>query len=422
MKRIVWDPEESTTYLTGAYGRSRQLSGPAGALIGELRSEDVDAVARCRATHPSACASLERAGLLDAGSSRYVRVPRGPHLKRVQIELLGTCNLACSYCFSSRGPSDNRRLTTENVLSVLAECSRLGVLAVDFTGGEPLLDPAFGLYAETARAAGMSVFLQTNGTLLDAETVDHLDSLGLAGVQISVDSHLQPLNDSSRGLEGALSKTLKGIELVYQSRIPLQITLMIHRGNVETVVESIRYFSTRYRRSVINVDRVMGRRSETVVPLTGPEYWRALRPYIARNVRAKKLCETPAAGAGEPACGVAYSLVYITSDGEVAACPTLTSRDNSAFAGPNLGDGVSLESAWYDSLYFNSFRYTNCGAAPACPVGQQCGGGCRSNAYEDSGSITAPDLVECNLRKNPTRTWIDFLGRYDAADLPRSLL
>ena len=412
MKRIVWDPSGDATHVVEK-GGFRTLSGQVGHILDELRHPDPRVRAATMEAYPAAVRALERAKLTSETDCRHVRVERAPHLKRVQVEIGARCNLRCSYCFSSRGPEDGRRLSRQSVLELIEECDRLGVLGLDLTGGEPLLDPDWELYVIAARSAGIAVFLQTNGTLIDERAMRVIEDAGVAGIQVSLDSHVAAVNDAGRGSEGALAAAIRGMELVHASSVPLQITLMTYGANAGHVVDSIRYLAARFRKAVVNIDRVIAYRPDMdVEPLSPESHWKALRPFLGRNVRATKVCETPGMGPGEPLCGVGYSLVYITAEGEVAACPTMTSRESADLRGPSLAAG-GLARAWYESAFFSRFRYTNCGVADRCEVGRQCGGGCRSNAYRDVGGTSAPDVVECNLRRNATRTWVDFPRRYE---------
>lgn len=105
--------------------------------------------------------------------------------------------------------------------------------------------------------------------------------------------------------------------------------------------------------------------------------------------------------------------MFITSTGEIAICPTLTSRENPIlFNGPNLKDKPLYES-WVEDPYFDKHRFVNCENVQTCPAGTSCRGGCRANAYAESqGKLDAPNMVECNIRKNETNTYVDFHERY----------
>jgi radical SAM protein with 4Fe4S-binding SPASM domain len=411
MNRVVWDPNKERTYLYGAGQSVKSLSGTLGMALAADARPDV------RRNYPRSHERLAQLGLLDPSEAAIRVVPGTPHLKRLQIEVSLRCNLRCSYCYSTSGPSRTDRLLSRQVLKLVAEADQLGVLSLDFTGGEFLLDPDWRSYVEAARAAGMLVTVHSNGTLIKDETARVLTELGVASVQVSLDSHRPEIHDRSRGHRGALARTLAGIEHLQRHGLTTRISVMAHKDNVDHLGDSITELSRRFPRARINVDRVVrtGGAVDADNGLTAREFWSFLKPYINVNVQAGRICDSYGIDAYEPACGVAYSYVYVTADGEYAVCPTMTSRESDAFRGPRVDD-VDLSTAWYDSELFNSFRHTNCENVTRCPAGRSCGGGCRSNAYVEEGYVTAPDVVSCNLLKNRTGVFLDFPKRYSQGE------
>lgn len=345
-----------------------------------------------------------------AGSTlRTIRVDRGPHLKRLQIEVGLKCNLGCTYCYSNSGIKNTQRMSSDEILTHIDQADALGVLTVDLTGGELLLDPDWRAYVRRARGYGMNVTLHTNGTLLTKDAVNFIREVGVTAVQVSLDSHIAAINDDNRRAKGAFVRAQRGLDLLKTSTVSTRVSLMASRSNRSSLPETIAFVQARYPASVIHVDRIIatGGASDGVDCLTAAEFWDLMVPYRGEGVAAAKLCESADTRDFEPECGVAYSFVYITASGEYAACPTMTTRENpSLFFGPTSAD-CDLGTAWYESTYFNSFRFTNCSNVTTCPSGAACGGGCRSNAYAGSGKLDSPDVIACNLNKNPTTTFME---------------
>lgn len=411
MDRIVWDPFSGRTYVVPPGNLPRVVSGQLGMVLTHAASGS-DEGAKIARQYPRTIARATDAGWLSP--STVVRtVPRDPHLRRVQIEVSLRCNLRCAYCYSMSGPGRTDQLTSEQVLTLIDAADQIGVVEMDFTGGELMLDPQWSEYVRRARSHGMAVTVHTNGTILTEKRALLLKELGVAAVQVSLDSHLAEIHDASRGSKGALKRTLNGIDNAYQIGLPVRLALMAQRRNITSLDETITFLQQRYPKAVLNVDRVVatGGAVESGDALTAEEFWTFLAPHLSGSVRAGKICESPGLHEYEPECGVAYSYVYVTAQGEIAACPTMTSRESSQFAGPRV-DTHDLASAWYDSPFFTSFRYTNCENVTRCAAGKTCGGGCRSNAYTEFGSVHAPDVIACNQHKNSTKTFIDFPTRY----------
>jgi pyrroloquinoline quinone biosynthesis protein E len=369
--------------------------------------------------YPNFAAATADAGWL-AESVRYVRIPAGPHLKRVQIEVALRCNLQCSYCYSVSGPAERTALTGDEVRDILRQSAELGVLSVDFTGGEFFLDPDWESYLQLTNSLGIAFTLHTNGTTLTPRVIEKLRLYLPDVVQVSIDSHEEFVHDQARGKRGALRRTLQGLDRLAVAGMRTRISLMAHRDNLSTIGLTAAYLADRYPRAQINLDRVVavGGAVQAGNGISARQFWDVVTPLRSNTVTTNKVCESPLGGAFEPECGMAYSYVYITASGEIAACPTMTGREEGRFLGPNIREH-SLGDAWYRSAFFNSFRGTNCMNVRSCPSGSTCGGGCRSRAYTETGDVNAPDVVACNLNKNPGKTFIDYLSLYQRVAAPQ---
>lgn len=342
------------------------------------------------------------------------RVPKAPHLKRLQIESLLTCNLSCSYCYSTSGPTRREALSHQEILALVDEADAMGVHQVDFTGGEYFLTRGWRDQVARARGYGMKVTVHTNGTLINAPVADFLKEQKVSYVQVSVDSHKPEIHDKSRGHKNALRRTLSGLDLLASERIPTRLSLMVHKNNIQSIADTIEYFTNRYREISLNIDRVIATRDDIdSCGVSSSEFWNVVSPYLsdARLATGHNCGTELKIDSLEPDCGAYYSYAYVTAEGEVAACPTMTSRENAAFAGESVRDG-GLSVAWYEGEMMNRMRYTNCRNAVQCPAGPQCGGGCRSNAYHETGYINSPDSIACNTNKNASKVFIDFASLY----------
>ncbi|MBI5511013.1 MAG: radical SAM protein [Deltaproteobacteria bacterium] len=72
------------------------------------------------------------------------------------------CNLRCTYCDTTYAYEGGARLSVDAVMSRL---SALGLPLIEVTGGEPLLQPAVPVLLSRLCDAGLTVLLETNGSL-----------------------------------------------------------------------------------------------------------------------------------------------------------------------------------------------------------------------------------------------------------------
>ena len=66
----------------------------------------------------------------------------GSDVSFLWLEVTSKCNLYCVHCYADSGPSAmGDRVGTTRWLSLIDEAAALGIKAVQFIGGEPLLHP-----------------------------------------------------------------------------------------------------------------------------------------------------------------------------------------------------------------------------------------------------------------------------------------
>ena len=89
---------------------------------------------------------------------------------------LSGCNLACAWCDTAYAAASSRPYTVEEAFAAL---TAFGLPLVELTGGEPLLAPELPQLAKRLLAAGLTVLVETNGSLdigvLDARAVAVMD-------------------------------------------------------------------------------------------------------------------------------------------------------------------------------------------------------------------------------------------------------
>jgi len=296
----------------------------------------------------------------------------------------------------------------------------MGVISIDFTGGEVLTHPDWEQIITFARSKGFAISIHTNGTPLNNRNVHILKALNVSSVQVSLDSHRADVHDYIRGLRGAFDKTMSGIERAINAGLRTKITLMVHSVNVRELEATLRALKQRFgNRCEIALDRLIptGGELNSKLALSPKDFFEAVSPFTSREVGMAKKCESPSREHNlEPHCGIGANFAYITSEGEIAVCPTMTSRDHSIFAGPNLKE-MSLSDAWLHHPTFKKYRLVNCENVSHCPSGESCRGGCRSNAYFETGNVKAPDVMSCNIHKNSTTQFIDFREVYRRTSL-----
>jgi len=326
-----------------------------------------------------------------------------PHV--VAWNLTRRCNLECAHCYISAGPWQalGDELSTAECLQILDQ-----VLAVNsspmliLTGGEPLVRDDLEPIVERAAAAGATVVLGTNGTLLTAERVASLKNAGLLGVAVSVDSLNPRYHDRFRHGDGALGQTLDAVEVLRDARLDFIVQTTVTRGNRGELRSLAAWAADRGAVSfnvyfVVQTGRASGmeglepdENEAVLAELAGLE-----REYRGRMMVRSKCQpaimrvvyetdpESPLLNYETRCpCGVHYC--RITPDGKVTPCP---------FTPAVAGDlrEQDFASIWYDSPTFAALRNgTPGGKCGRCEYREICGG-CRARAFANSGDFMGAD-------------------------------
>jgi uncharacterized Fe-S cluster-containing radical SAM superfamily protein len=152
-------------------------------------------------------------------AARAARYPSQPleHLDALWIQVAGTrCNLACTHCFVTCGPAEDRHgfMGRAETWARVAEGLALGVKELYFTGGEPFLHPELIEILEDSLALAPCTVL-TNGTLFTARRLEALRRLSDGSrfsleVRVSLDGRSAEEHDRFRGA-GNFERALEGV-------------------------------------------------------------------------------------------------------------------------------------------------------------------------------------------------------------------
>ena len=156
----------------------------------------------------------------------------------VMFETTLMCNMFCEYCiFGEEGKFNDlqTRAARERIFQRIDEFSDMGIFALSFSGGEPLLNPNTCDYIRYAADKGLWTSMPTNGLLIRkyADGVARLDML-----EVSIDS-LDPQRFAKRrGLDG-LPKIVGNLEFVLTKRKPFttQINAAVNLENLYDLPE-----------------------------------------------------------------------------------------------------------------------------------------------------------------------------------------
>ncbi|MFF0449694.1 radical SAM protein [Streptomyces sp. NPDC004609] len=166
------------------------------------------------------------------------------NFSRATYEINQGCNFGCEHCFlpdrKFMGLSGEEK---GHLLTLLRDA---GVLWLQFTGGEPTIDPDFHAAYRTAYDMGMLLEILTNGSRLHHPAVINLlTSLPPHKITVSLYGATAESFDALTQRAGSFKAVMKGITAAKEAGIPLEITLIITKYSAHEV-EAMRELADRY--------------------------------------------------------------------------------------------------------------------------------------------------------------------------------
>lgn len=169
-----------------------------------------------------------------------------PPLRAFYLYMSTGCNLKCRHCwitprFVDGEPSPGDVIDVDALREAVAEARPLGLRNAKLTGGEPLLHPRYLEIVDMLTAEGLSLDMETNGTLMTADLARHLkDETNVSFISVSIDGADAGTHDAFRGVEGAYEAVLRGLDhLVDAGYKNSQVIMCVHRGNVDQMEDVV---------------------------------------------------------------------------------------------------------------------------------------------------------------------------------------
>ncbi|MDI6642490.1 MAG: radical SAM protein [Candidatus Hodarchaeaceae archaeon] len=338
------------------------------------------------------------------------------------------CNLRCEHCYEGAGPEAMKdELTTEEAKRVIDEFEDAGVVAIAFSGGEPLLRKDIFEVAGYARNKGFFTSVATNGTVITREVARKMkDVFGYA--EISLDG-FEEAHDKFRGVPGAWKRTCEGIKNSVAEGIDTCVALTATRYNLHEIPKLVDFAEQELGvKRVIMFNYVpVGRGKDIIDQDPSPQERHELLKYLYTRMidsNCKLICYSTAPQYSMVSWEFAYGTysasgivsTHFTSEGAMRALQGRTKSLADFLGGCGAGRlycGLEpngditpcvfmpiklgnirrdrLRDVWHSSEVLWKLRdrdaLEGCGA---CEHRYICGG-CRARAYAYYGDVQAPD-------------------------------
>jgi molybdenum cofactor biosynthesis enzyme MoaA len=202
---------------------------------------------------------------------------------RASYELNLGCNYDCEHCYlGEKAFAGMDWPGRERLLQVMADA---GVLWLQLTGGEPLIDP---LFAETHAAAwdmGMMIQISSNGSRLDQpRTLDLLTARPPYRLALSLYGATEESYDGMTRRRGSFRRFMRGLAAAHEAQLPIRINIVVSNHNAHEIPQ-MKAIADRYgilSFEFTNITPTIHGGSE-VLPSQAMEVLRARAPYTGCN-------------------------------------------------------------------------------------------------------------------------------------------
>ena len=410
-----------------------------------LSKDDYELLCLCDATHDlpesDQLQKLQEAGLI--APCRELELPDAWSLPRrydnryfpkMNLMITGRCNYNCLHCFNA---ADNAPLMTEwgfeALCRIFDQARDCGIHAFTITGGEPMLHPHFEEILEEILRREMFVEeLNTNGSFITEEILDHMKSLGcMPLMKISYDGI--GFHDKMRGCKGAERSTISAIRLCVQKGFPVMVQMQVNKENLDILLPSLNMLEQEGVRSVRIIrtsESERWNRNCKDATLSFPEYyekmlvlvesyckeehrmdvdiWQFLHLYPAeRSFSLGPVRQNDGLYRGSaPVCKGNRGMVAVTAEGDVVPCLQMSGHFRAY--GLRLGNlhNTALKDLLTESLYLDmvcatvdQLKEANAECA-SCVYFRYCCGGCRAIGRmlsEERSDVFGTDRSKCQF-------------------------
>lgn len=333
-----------------------------------------------------------------------------PRLSSIYMYASGACNLNCAHCwinpeFQIEGTKTSLHLKLKTVKKAVLQGKPLGLATVKLTGGEPLMNPQIKDIIKFVSDEGVSVIIETNGTLVDKEMARFLkETKKFSFISVSLDGADAPTHEALRQVEGSFDKAVQGIKNLVEVGIRPQMICTLHKNNIHQIRDTIKLAENLKCNSIkFNFVQQVGRGMDfdNTQAFSVPEIIeidRMLEEEITPTAGISILQDVPIAfqkptrflrnSIGR--CNI-HNIIGLLSNGDLALCGIGTSVEELLYGNINT-DG--LEDVWRNSPKLSNLRILVPneleGICSKCIHKNFCKGACVAGNYNRTGKINAP--------------------------------
>lgn len=147
------------------------------------------------------------------------------------FELTSRCNLNCKMCYIHRKEQDpcarRQELSAKDWLELAKAAQEQGMLLLLLTGGEPFVRTDFWQIYQGCKALGLSVSINTNGTLLTPQNIQKLCEDPPARINLTLYGTSRETYGRLCGNEDAFDRVMDAVYALRLQKMPLKLNYSV---------------------------------------------------------------------------------------------------------------------------------------------------------------------------------------------------
>jgi len=312
-----------------------------------------------------------------------------------QMELTYACNLHCVHCYTDcfNTPQDlKKELSTEKIKSIIDEMVDLGVLWLNFTGGEIFMHRDFFEIYEYAHSKGFILTLYTNGTVFTEKILNRLKNHPPFYIDVSCHSVDEKAFDAFTQVSGSFKRFLKGMAMLKASGLEFRMktkAMNWNQNEMSAIRSYVESFGIDFSFTHSLTPRLNGDLSSLQYRLDEEAISR-LEEIEGIYMNDRESCKEMAEWVSEPSndklyqCRCATDSIHISTRGELGACGMAyeVRRSLRQMSLPQAIDEVFTQ--------IHSMRYQEESACSSCQVFTFCDSSKVCNTTWNCGFVKSP--------------------------------
>lgn len=358
---------------------------------------------------------MKRSLIVDThASSCYFRTSMAGDRRKALIQITERCNLHCAHCFVSSTKQGDDMDYEDIVAKVIPQLKAARVERVTLTGGEPFVHPRIMDICRAVNNSGCALGVCTNATQTSEDQIAELAQMPDVHINISFDGFRKDSHGKFRGNTASFDITVATARKFAEAGLlqgllstPNMLTEPYEFAELCAFAAEI---GAKY--VLMNPLSSFGRGVKTKTRLAADEEkMRVIAAVTDRFAEALDVVQIRFPNDAKPLGGCDVGkLIYVFTDGQVAACPYLvfaartptSQHSDTEFLVGNILDNNDI-AARLDAYDFHD-RYTvgdnpKCGA---CAMNSACGKGCPAAVVTEGGRIGDVDAGQCPIPDGAT--------------------